>query len=176
MIVIHMIARYVEMSDPHYNKISAYIRESFPQSCILWIEEIINPVLRQAYDARKATMPIPNEHQLFHGTKEEVITTIAAGGFDQSFNTTSAYGMGTYFARDASYSHAYMRPDKKGVSFMFLCDVLVGKPCQGTSRLVIDTTKYDSAVDHSMNPSIFVTPHADGAYPKYIIAFHKLAK
>lgn len=166
-------ARYVEMSEPIYDIISKRIRESFPQSCICWIEEIINPSLREAYEARKSK--IGNEQQLFHGTSENAVNAIAGGGFDPSYNTVSAYGKGTYFARDASYSYNYMKTQKNGISYMFLCDVLVGRSCLGSNGAVINTEKYDSSVNSLEKPTIFVTPYADGAYPKYIIAFHKTA-
>ena len=176
---LNVKTNYVEMSDPVYNVISSRIRASFPNSCICWIEETINPTLKEAYDKRAIAIskdgPI-NELQLFHGTKEEAVNSIVSNGFDPAYNKTSAYGKGTYFAKNASYSFSYMQPNQNGISFMFLCDVLLGRSCVGSSNLEIDTTKYDSAVDTLVKPSIVVTPYADGAYPRYIIAFHKNAK
>jgi hypothetical protein len=58
---------------------------------------------------------------------------------------------------------------------MFLCDVLMGKPCMGRSDLQIETNIYHSAVDNFQAPTILVSPFADAAYPKYIVAFHKSA-
>ena len=176
-----MKVRYVEMKEPIYETISARVRESFPNSCICWIEENENPILLEAYESRKkeiAARPSNiNEVQFFHGTREENITIIAQSGFDPAYNKTSAYGKGTYFAKNASYSQGYMVPNKEGISFMFLCDVLMGN-VSPTSRanMEINTELYDSAVDIVGNPTIVVTPHADGAYPRYIIAFHKGAK
>lgn len=174
-----MSVRYVEMKEPIYDTISKRIRESFPNSCIVWIEENENIHLYAAYQNRKneiAKVASINEVQWFHGTREENITKIAMEGFDPSFNKTSAYGMGTYFAKNASYSNSYMVPNSEGISFMFLCDVLMGKPCMGKSNLSIDTNLYHSAVDNFQSPSILVTPFKDAAYPKYIVAFHKDAK
>ena len=173
-----MSVRYVEMKEAIYDIISKRIRESFPNSCIVWIEENKNPELLAAYDNRKkeiAKVSSVNEMQWFHGTREENITKIAMEGFDPDFNKTSAYGKGTYFARDASYSNSYMIPNTQGISFMFLCDVLMGKPCMGDSNLKIDTTLYHSTIDNFQRPSILVTPFKDAAYPRYIIAFHKNA-
>jgi len=161
------------MSEPDYDMISKRIRASYPDSCICWIEEVINPNLRKAYEERRNSM---SEIQLFHGTSEEVVNTIAAGGFDPAYNKISAYGKGTYFAKNASYSFNYMKSEKNGISFMFLCDVLVGTSCQGSSNMNINMELYNSSVDNLANPTIFVTPYADGAYPKYIIAFHKKAQ
>jgi len=68
-----------------------------------------------------------------------------------------------------------MKPNKAGISFMFYCDVLVGKSCLGSPSLTINTEKYDSAVNNLESPTIIVTPYPNGALPKYIIAFHKSA-
>jgi poly [ADP-ribose] polymerase 10/14/15 len=165
---------YVEMSDPVYDQISKRVRQSFPNSCICWIEEVQNPDLQKSYDELK--LKIGNEKLLFHGTSEESINSIAAGGFNPDYNKTSAYGKGTYFAEKASYSFSYMKQGRDGVAYMFLCSVLVGRMCRGSNQLVINTENYDSAVDNIDNPSIFVSPHAAAAYPKYIISFHKNAK
>jgi len=173
-----MSIRYVEMKEPIYNTISNRIRESFPDSCIVWIEENQNSRLLAAYENRKkeiANVASINELQWFHGTKEENITNIARNGFDPAFNKTSLYGKGTYFAKNASYSNSYMVPNSQGISFMFLCDVLMGKPCMGRSDLQIETNLYHSAVDNFQGPTILVSPFADAAYPKYIVAFHKSA-
>jgi len=165
---------YVEMSDPVYDQISKRVRQSFPNSCICWIEEVQNPDLQKSYDELK--LKIGNEKLLFHGTSEEAINSIAAGGFNPEFNKASAYGKGTYFAEKASYSFSYMKQGRDGVAYMFLCTVLTGRMCRGSNQLVINTENYDSAVDNLDNPTIFVSPHAAAAYPKYIISFHKNAK
>ena len=165
---------YVEMSDPVYDEISKRVRQSFPNSCICWIEEVQNPELQKSYDELK--LKIGNEKLLFHGTSEEAINSIAAGGFNPEFNKASAYGKGTYFAEKASYSFSYMKQGRDGVAYMFLCTVLTGRMCRGSNQLVINTENYDSAVDNLDNPTIFVSPHAAAAYPKYIISFHKNAK
>jgi len=176
-----MKVRYVEMKEPIYETISARVRESFPKSCICWIEENENPVLLEAYENRKKEiMKRPselNEVQFFHGTREENVTSIAQTGFDPTCNRLSAYGIGSYFAKDALYSQGYMIPNNEGISFMFLCNVLMGSISPTTrAKMIIDITKYDCAVNNLLNPTIVVTPHADGAYPRYIIAFHKKAK
>ena len=173
-----MTVRYVEMKEAIYDIISKRIRESFPEACIVWIEENENIDLYSKYENRKkeiAKVASVNEVQWFHGTREENITKIAIEGFDPAFNKTSAYGKGTYFAKNASYSNSYMAPNAQGISFMFLCDVLMGKPCMGSPQLKIETDLYHSAIDNFNSPSILVTPFKDAAYPKYIVAFHKNA-
>lgn len=166
------------MSDPQYDYISKRVRESFPQSCICWIEENINDRLLRAFEERRceiAKKGAMNVVQFFHGTTEGAVNSIAASGFDPAYNKASAYGKGTYFAKNALYSLSYMKPNSAGLSFMFLCDVIIGTACLGSGGLEIDTTKYQSAVDRLEDPTIVVTPYADAAYPRYIIAFHKNA-
>jgi hypothetical protein len=57
---------------------------------------------------------------------------------------------------------------------MFLADVLVGRLTTGKRRS--ETYNWDNNVDDITNPGIYTTPYPDGAYPRYIIAFHKNAK
>ena len=175
-----MPIRYVETKESIYDSISSRIRLSYPNSCVCWIEENDNKDLYDAYELRKSDIMSRrssiNEATLFHGTKENNVTNIATNGFDPLYNKTSAYGKGTYFAKDASYSMNYMHPNSEGISFMFVCSVLLGTSCIGSSNLRIDTDKYDSAVDRLTDPSIVVTPYKDACYPKYIVAFHKGAK
>ncbi len=172
--------RYVEMSEKLYDEISGRVRASYPNSCIVWIEENLNSELQAAYEVRKAAIAEacggnPREVQWFHGTREEVVNTIAVGGFDPSCSKIAAYGAGTYFAKDASYSFSYMRPGKEDISYMFLCDVLLGKATQGMpNRFCPDG--YHSQVNGVTAPTIASVPWADSAYPKYIIAFHKSAR
>ena len=125
---------------------------------------------------------------LFHGTGAEAIASICRMGFNRSWTTANAtaYGKGTYFARDASYSYSrqYARPDARGVQRMLLARVLVGEvqPTPGRSdQFVPDlrpgtSVRYDSTVgllgkDTLADPSIYVTYHDGQAYPEYLIRF-----
>ena len=163
----------VSLSNPLYDKISQKIRISYPNACVLYIDEVHNPRLEEAYEKRKSQMPHATERLLFHGTKSANITNIANTGFDTGFNKTSAYGIGTYFAVNAEYSKNYTDVDKAGVSYIFLCDVLVGnyKRFDGTVPITMD-----NSVNNTLNPTIYVTPYNDACYPRYLVAFHKNAK
>ena len=166
----HYHTEYLDLGDKDYERISAMVRQTFPKSCICWIERVHNPKLWAAYQALGET--IGNEQLMFHGTSEECVKQIVEHGFDPAKNKTSAYGRGTYFAKAASYSFNYMKDGTEGVAFMFLCRVRVGRVCKGSAGLRIDTKAYDSAG----GPGIIVTPHAAAAFPEYIISFHKHAK
>lgn len=166
------------LSDKNYDEISKLIRLSYPNACILWIDKIINNTLEneqkilieEITQKRKQT---PKIMQMFHGTREQNIEIIANRGFDVNYNKVSAYGRGTYFAKNANYSCGYTDCDKDKISYMFLCDVVVGKTTCVGSNMSIDTQNYDNSVDNPNNIHICVTPYNAGGIPKYIIAFYK---
>jgi len=146
------------MKDKKYDEISEKISKEFPNSCILFIDEIINPSLKILYEEYKSTLDVNKyeELELFHGTHARLIDKIAFEGFDPTKNVISAYGKGTYFSKLASYSYSYMKSkDKQGISYMFIAKVISQK----------------KSLTH-----IYVIPEYQATYPKYIIAFHKNAK
>jgi hypothetical protein len=148
------------MSDHRYSKIEELVLKSYPNACLLYIDEVVNLHLYEKFLARKERIKA-TEVQMFHGTHEKNIDPIIKNGFDPSLNVRKAFGPGVYFADHASYSSAYMTSSKPGEpTFMFLADVLVGK----------------IGVDNHKGPNMLTTVHEDGAFPRYIIAFHKNAK
>jgi hypothetical protein len=168
------------MSDSRYNIIEEDIRKSYPDSCILWIEEIINPILEEKYQTQKAEIEAKrgrpcNELQLYHGTKENYAQYIIREGFNPNLNYRAAYGKGSYFAKNASYSREYAPPASDQVSFMLICSVLIGEIGLYGALKPIDTNLHDNAVDNIKNPCIYVTPYSYGAIPRFIVAFHRNA-
>ncbi|KAG8546260.1 hypothetical protein GDO81_019379, partial [Engystomops pustulosus] len=93
-----------------------------------------NPSLWQVFQWQKAQMKklYPGrdvkEVQLFHGTEESNVDPICNHNFDWRICGThgTMYGQGSYFARDASYSHGYSKPTSGGSRMMFVARVLVG--------------------------------------------------
>ena len=83
-----------------------------------------------------------------------------------------------YFARDASYSVNYAGVGV-GPRYMYLARVLVGQYCQGNSVMKAPPPKdpsrleilYESVVDNTVNPSIFVVFSDPQCYPEYLIKF-----
>lgn len=65
---------------------------------------------------------------LYHGTASDLVESICAQSFDPRLHGTheTLYGKGSYFAKNASYSHGYSLPDQDGYFYMFLAQVLVG--------------------------------------------------
>ena len=88
------------------------------------------------------------------------------------------FGRGLYFARDASYSVGYARGGA-GSRYMYLARVLVGQCCVGNSAMIVPPPKnpsspeilYESVVDNTGNPTIFVVFYDSQCYPEYLITF-----
>ena len=123
--------------------------------------------------------------RLFHGTNAvEQIIGLESNGFLAALAGTrigKAYGEGSYFARDASYSHnGYARRIAPGIYQLLVVDVVVGKFCLGTSDMKVspeirpgtDGQRYDCVVNNIQDPTIFVTFLSGmSAYPSYLITY-----
>lgn len=91
------------------------------------------------------------------------------------------FGAGVYFASKAGDASRYAPAERNEEKTMFYCDVLVGLYTKGDPSMIepppIDpsinaTDRYDSTVNDTSNPSIFVSCYRDYmAYPKYLITF-----
>ncbi|XP_051636788.1 protein mono-ADP-ribosyltransferase PARP11 isoform X2 [Manacus candei] len=153
---------------------------------------------KKAQLKKKRGVPTINEQMLFHGTSNEFVEAICIHNFDWRINGMHAavYGKGTYFARDASYSSHFCKESMKhgdtfqihGVNLqphlhrpdkvMFLARVLTGDYIGGDSKYIRPPSKdgsfvnlYDSCVDNTWNPKIFVIFDANQIYPEYLIEF-----
>ena len=91
----------------------------------------------------------------------------------------TAYGQGCYFARDASYSNAYASPDDLSQKYMYVVRVLTGQFTTGNSAMIVAPPKdpsdkavlFDSVVNSTTNPTIFVIFYDADAYPEYLITY-----
>lgn len=121
---------------------------------------------------------------LWHGTNYEVMDKILQQGFNRSFcgKNATMYGKGVYFARDASYSACtvYAQPDRSGLQYVLACRVIVGEYCRGKKDALTPDIRdakshslFDSTVDNTAAPSLFVTYHDAQAYPEYLIVFKR---
>ncbi|XP_020782152.2 protein mono-ADP-ribosyltransferase PARP12-like isoform X2 [Boleophthalmus pectinirostris] len=156
---------------------------------ILKIERIQNKAVWEAFQLQKNQMKDKNngqpvaEKKLFHGTDPSHVETICATNFDWRVCGVNGtiYGQGSYFARDAKYSHSYT-----GTSldrFMFVSRVLIGEYTRGSSEYRRPPSKdgsnvnlYDSCVDDVMNPSIFVVFEKQQIYPEYVLQYRERAQ
>nr|XP_021529654.1 poly [ADP-ribose] polymerase 15 isoform X5 [Aotus nancymaae] len=168
------------------------IKDKFTQTCSSYtiekIERIQNVFLWQSYQVKKKHMDIKNGHMnnerlLFHGTDADSMPHVNQHGFNRSYagKNAVAYGKGTYFAVDASYSakDTYSRPDNNGRKYMYVVRVLTGVYTQGRAELVTPPPKnphsatdlFDSVTDNTLYPRLFVVFFDNQAYPEYLITF-----
>jgi poly [ADP-ribose] polymerase 10/14/15 len=125
-----------------WDDVAKQVHLTVPNAQVVEVSVLQDPLRWKAYNMNKSNLSAKlaggaNERQLFHGTSEASTSTIAKQGFLREYNTNAAYGAGTYFARDASYSAGahYSPPNASGEKFMFLGRVLVGEPCVGRSGM-----------------------------------------
>ena len=96
-----------------------------------------------------------------------------------SFSTGTAYGNGVYFARDASYSVKYAKPQFSGsYRKMYVAKVLVGEYTTGASGMKAPPSKndpnnpglrYDSVVNSVNNPTMYIIFQDNQYYPEYLL-------
>uniref|UniRef100_A0A672TX13 PAR12 polymerase n=1 Tax=Strigops habroptila TaxID=2489341 RepID=A0A672TX13_STRHB len=177
----------VEITDTtaEYNQIKQLFHQTMKKYSILKINRIQNPSLWKVFQWQKEQMKRENggkevnEKLLFHGTKTSFVESICIHNFDWRIcgSNGTVYGKGSYFARDASYSHSYCQPMVKN-NVMFVARVLVGDYVNGNTAYVRPPPKsvdglqfYDSCVDNETNPSIFVVFEKYQIYPEYTIEY-----
>ncbi|NXI73093.1 PAR12 polymerase, partial [Anseranas semipalmata] len=177
----------VEISNisSEYKEIKKQFEQTMKSYNIVRVQRIQNPSLWKVFQWQKEQMKKEtggkevNERLLFHGTKDACQEAICTHNFDWrtcGSNGTN-YGKGSYFARDASYSHEYCQPAVKP-NIMFMARVLVGDYVQGKTDYVRPPAKsadglrfYDSCVDNELNPSVFVVFEKNQIYPEYLIEY-----
>jgi len=136
----------VVQNSPEFKMISDRMFETMKNARIEKIERVQNKWLWQRYAHERKTIADKNngramEVQLFHGTRSTEPVQIYNGevGFDMRFCSSGLWGIGTYFAVNASYSNNYAHKLSNGVKQFFLTDVCVGEPIKlaqdGTLRL-----------------------------------------
>ncbi|KAK9517447.1 hypothetical protein VZT92_023982 [Zoarces viviparus] len=151
---------------------------------IVKIERIQNKPLWDFFQFQKTQMKNSNngrnvtEKLLFHGTDSKYVDVICYTNFDWrvcGVNGT-VFGEGSYFARDAKYSHSYT--GVSDVKSMFISRVLVGSYTKGHSSYRRPPSKdsgdinfFDSCVDDVTDPSIFVVFEKHQIYPEYLLQY-----
>ncbi|KAK1888404.1 Protein mono-ADP-ribosyltransferase PARP12 [Dissostichus eleginoides] len=172
-------------SGKEYQMIESLFKRTMPLSKINKIQRIQNSSLWKIFQWQKEQMKMRNggktvnEQYLFHGTEESLIEAICEQNFDWRMCGVhgTAYGKGSYFARDASYSHRYATLKSKPNNIMFVALVLIGEYTKGSGSYVRPPAKgsgkdlYDSCVDSKSDPSIFVVFEKQQIYPEYIIDY-----
>uniref|UniRef100_A0A3P9CRG0 Poly [ADP-ribose] polymerase 12 n=1 Tax=Maylandia zebra TaxID=106582 RepID=A0A3P9CRG0_9CICH len=174
----------LQLSSEEFKEAEALFYKTMKDCDIINIERIQNKALWEAFQLQKNQMKSKNrdgkvmEKKLFHGTDSKDVDAICHHNFDWRICGThgTAYGKGSYFARDASYSHNYT--GDTDVRAMFISRVLVGDFTIGSSDYRRPPSKdggginfYDSCVDDVMDPSIYVVFEKHQIYPEYLIKY-----
>ncbi|XP_041057587.1 protein mono-ADP-ribosyltransferase PARP12-like isoform X2 [Carcharodon carcharias] len=173
-------------SSEEYKQVQALFQRTMRNNVIRKIERIQNQALWEVFQWQKEQMKkVSNgtdvaERQLFHGTDPQYIEAICQQNFDWRICGVhgTTYGKGSYFARDASYSHNYCRRGQTTMT-MFVARVLVGQFVKGSSSYLRPPLRdgsrvsyYDSCVNDVSNPSIFVIFEKHQIYPEYVIEYN----
>nr|XP_034299146.1 protein mono-ADP-ribosyltransferase PARP12-like [Crassostrea gigas] len=146
------------------------------QNLPLWNEYRMKKIHLEKTHAKKTGRL--DERTLFHGTDSyDTCYGICTNSFDfrLSGKNATVYGKGSYFAASAKYSHNYTRGP---VHLMFQAKVLIGRYTKGSGDMTCPPNipgeghrRYDSCVDKTSNPSIFVVFDRNQCYPEYLIAY-----
>ncbi|XP_038550565.1 protein mono-ADP-ribosyltransferase PARP12-like, partial [Micropterus salmoides] len=171
-------------SSDEFKEIEALFCKTMRGFDILSIERIQNKALWEVFQWQKNQMKNNNggrnvtEKKLFHGTDSKHVDVICHTNFDWRICGThgTAFGKGSYFARDAKYSHSYT--GDSDVKSMFISRLLVGDYTRGSSDYRRPPSKdggdinfFDSCVDDVINPSIFVVFEKHQIYPEYLLQY-----
>ncbi|XP_068729497.1 protein mono-ADP-ribosyltransferase PARP14-like [Montipora capricornis] len=181
---VHLVQICPSKNAAEFNRVADQVKKT-ASITISKIERVQNPGLYRSYVVKKDQMDKKNgsnEKFLFHGTGKSSCSTINSYGFNRSYSgkNGTAFGLGVYFARDASYSTQakYSPPDPSGDRCLYLARVLVGEYAVGRQGMITppskgsdETNAYDSVVDNTSSPSIFVVFYDNQCYPDYLITF-----
>ncbi|KAK3577211.1 hypothetical protein CHS0354_030482 [Potamilus streckersoni] len=141
----------------------------------------------------KDIYPEINEHYLFHGTKEDVVKSIASQGLDDRLAQNTMLGKGIYCAESSTKADQYA-DDKQnrsdGMKKMFLVracfgHVLIETKSKAYSRPPCRKCKQEKCIDHgndfydcvvgegSWNFREFVFYDGAQVYPEYLISYRR---
>ncbi|XP_062581166.1 protein mono-ADP-ribosyltransferase PARP12-like [Saccostrea cucullata] len=152
------------------------------------IYRIQNLALKNEFNIKKTNMERTggkktynvDERSLFHGTDSiDTCYGICTNNFDfrLSGKNATVYGKGSYFAISAKYSHNYTKGNTR---FMFRAKVLIGSYTKGKEDLTCPPNipgeghrRFDSCVDNTSDPSIFIVFDRNQTYPEYLIAYQE---
>uniref|UniRef100_A0A8C9Z492 Poly [ADP-ribose] polymerase n=1 Tax=Sander lucioperca TaxID=283035 RepID=A0A8C9Z492_SANLU len=174
----------LQRSSDEFKEIETLFCKTMRGFDIVQIERIQNKALWEVFQWYKNQMMNNNqgrnvtEKKLFHGTDSKYVDVICHTNFDWRICGThgTVYGKGSYFARDAKYSHSYT--SDSDVKSLFISRVLVGDYTRGSSDYVRPPSKdggdinfFDSCVDDVISPSIFVVFKEHQIYPEYLLQY-----
>jgi hypothetical protein len=180
----------IDICSKEADHVMELIKKSFPNECVILIEKINNPILKERYEHCLKELKLlrgennVKEMELFHGTDRKSVENIAQKGFMTKYSKVSAYGKGTYFAKDYSYSRNYSinKSLSSGLKLFnnydtfIIAKVILGVPTITAAGQLTDTLLYDYSCDKLKNPTIFSIPYDEAAYPEYAVLFYSKAE
>ncbi|MCJ8743181.1 hypothetical protein PDJAM_G00090680 [Pangasius djambal] len=174
-------------SHKDYIRVQEHFSKTMKDFRILTIERVQNKELWEDFQTKRERMKKANSHKkyceaerlLFHGTNVRNVDAICRQNFDMRVSGANAtvYGQGSYFARDAKYSHDYT--DHYAERSMFACRVLVGQYTKGESHYRRPPARdaagnlYDTCVNNVREPTIYVVFERSQVYPEFLIRYEK---
>ena len=187
-----LILKEVTPSSNEFTKVLSLMQRTLPNARITKLERIQNEWLWTRYSQhreliKKKNQGIAQELDLFHGTRSNPPGLIYTGeeGFDMRFSAQGMWGMGNYFAVNASYSHAYAHISASGYRQIFLVKVVVGasydcpsnpslrmppeKQSKTTSMFGVE--RYDSVSGITKGSKVYIIYDNLKAYPFYLITY-----
>lgn len=185
---------------PEYQTVANYVKhDGLLNRSIVSISRIQNLDLWEIYCRKKKQLlriqhvTEIQERRLFHGTNSKNVDSICKYNFDLRLagQNGHVFGRGIYFASHATYADKYSTKsldslplygqEKDGglteySKIMFLARVMVGKSNTGESHFKTPDdgnlkSSYDSCVDDTTHPKIFVIFDPNQIYPEYLVQY-----
>lgn len=183
----------IPQASTEFATVAAEFLRTLPGKAIVKLERVENGPQHEAFHLATATIrkqlgtqynAATMQRMLFHGTTaiESIVNSTDGHGFLPLLTGTAVgglFGHGTYFARDASYSDDYARkiPGTEQKQ-MLVVDVVVGRWTRGKKGMKVmpllpgqQYARFNSLVNNSGDPTIFVVHHSNQAYPAYLITY-----
>ena len=142
------------------------VSQSTPQAQLIFIDRIQNVVVAKVCCSRmeRKNKGVVTEKWLFHGTMDTQPSKIYTSeqSFDFHYSSYCLWGMGTYFAEKASYSHKYTHHFFDHIKQLLLARVLTGEtytclPCstlkKPPNKIPASDDKGDGAVRGEIDDS-----------------------
>lgn len=165
--------------------VQAQLRKTMPTATVTELCSWDRPQ-DAVFDAAGLQPTLSATKWVWHGSAASgVYDSIVGNGFQPQLSgstTGEIYGHGTYFARDAKYSHDYAYrpggssdPRRK----LLLCSIRPGESCRGVQGMKLaplkpgrtDGERFDSFVNDVANPSIYVIQHQHQMRPLYEVTY-----
>ena len=183
----------VQRNSDEWKKEVASIQKTLDKVAIVKLERIQNKWLWERYSFAKKQMSkknkgCVNEKHLFHGTRttppEKVFRS--EKGVDFRFSRKGLWGMGSYFAVNASYSDKYAYHTTALEKQMLICKVLTGDSynatmTDGTLRQPplkpvpthgsFEEERYDSVKGNTKGSYVYVVYDHEKMYPAYLVTY-----